>query len=242
MLTSLKKTNWLIVASLVTVVYLVGLLYQLGWAKVIKFLSPESDLNAIGDFLAGVFAPVALIWLVAAVFTQRQELNETREQFEENRKIVDAQLKTINSQNSLLALQHNQAAESARRTYRLNLFGERYKIYEEFIAFGAKHHKSHFMGDAYLQMTELTHRASLVFGREIEEWFEQICQAIHDNEEARRRFVTFEDDGYGNQTVTFTNEPAAREIEVTEAWLWEQFHLSHERTERFYKYLHISDE
>ena len=39
-------------------------------------------LNEIGDFLAGAFAPVALIWLIASAFIQRADLGEARRQFD----------------------------------------------------------------------------------------------------------------------------------------------------------------
>lgn len=56
------------------------------------------DLNAVGDFLAGVFAPIAFLWLVVAVLIQsqelslqRQELAATRAEVTENRKVAQAQ-------------------------------------------------------------------------------------------------------------------------------------------------------
>jgi len=38
--------------------------------------------NAIGDFLAGAFSPLAFYWFILTAFLQRAELRETREQFE----------------------------------------------------------------------------------------------------------------------------------------------------------------
>jgi hypothetical protein len=38
--------------------------------------------NEIGDFLAGAFAPIALVWLVATVWLQQKGLRESREQFQ----------------------------------------------------------------------------------------------------------------------------------------------------------------
>ena len=38
--------------------------------------------NAIGDFLAGAFSPLAFYWFILTAFLQRAELKETREQFE----------------------------------------------------------------------------------------------------------------------------------------------------------------
>ena len=38
--------------------------------------------NELGDFLAGVFTPVALGWLIAGYFSQREELRAQREELE----------------------------------------------------------------------------------------------------------------------------------------------------------------
>lgn len=132
----------------------------------------------MGDFLAGVFAPVALIWLVAAVLTQRQELNETRGQFEENQNVVDAQLKTINAQNALLALQHNQSVENAQKAYKLNLFDKRFQIYEKFVRFGEEHETRDYDYDCYSEMVNLSQEVAFVFDQAMEEWISDIGQQI----------------------------------------------------------------
>lgn len=172
----LKKANWLIVAGAVTGVYVCALLYQLGLAKVTDFLSPHTNLNEIGDFLAGVLAPIALIWLVAAVFTQRQELNETREQFEENQKVVDAQLKTINSQNALLANQHNQAGESARRTYRLSLFDKRFEIYRELLSIRARMEAKTTIASEWQDLERVAEMSAFVFKSDISDYLERVVE------------------------------------------------------------------
>lgn len=54
--------------------------------------------NEVGDFLAGAFAPLAFLWLIATVViqarelrAQRQELQLTRREFQANRKVAEAQ-------------------------------------------------------------------------------------------------------------------------------------------------------
>ncbi|MCM2433199.1 hypothetical protein [Agrobacterium rosae] len=130
-----KNANWLFVASSFTATYLVFIVVWIGPHEIIAF-SETDELNAIGDFLAGIFSPLAFIWLVAAVLTQRQELTDTRDQFAKNQKVVDAQLETINEQSALLQQQHTLAEETARKTYRLSLFEQRFAIYNELIEFG----------------------------------------------------------------------------------------------------------
>lgn len=73
-----------------------------------------------GDFLAGVFSPLAFIWFVAAVLTQRQELDETREQFADGQAVIDGQMKNIAAQNITSAMQFEKAQEAAKQTYKLN--------------------------------------------------------------------------------------------------------------------------
>lgn len=62
-------------------------------------------LNEIGDFLAGVFAPLAFLWLVVTVLVQAQELREqrkevrlSRKEFELNRLVAEETRKEIAAQ------------------------------------------------------------------------------------------------------------------------------------------------
>ncbi|KQV27853.1 hypothetical protein ASC97_05675 [Rhizobium sp. Root1203] len=65
-----------------------------------------------GNFFAGVFAPIAFIWLVAAVWIQSQELAEQREElrltrleFEENRTVMQEQANEARRQAEFIGLQ-----------------------------------------------------------------------------------------------------------------------------------------
>ncbi|MCB5203909.1 hypothetical protein LH464_15665 [Neorhizobium sp. T786] len=237
----LKRANWLILAGVLTVVYLVALFWQIGSDRIFTFFSGTTELNAIGDFLAGVFAPLALIWLVAAVLTQRQELNETREQFVESRKVVDAQLKTINSQNDLLQQQHRQAEESAKRTYRLNLFGERYKIYDDLRAFSAKHAPNHFMGRAHEDMDGLAQRASFVFGEGITDWFVELSESIRQIKTLRQKHIDKQYDDSGNYIELYSSTEAAQEISSVESCLFDQLSPA-EIQDRLYVAMRVGDD
>ncbi|MDW9459369.1 hypothetical protein GOA57_05265 [Sinorhizobium meliloti] len=239
-----RDINWLWVAGVFTAAYAVAICFTLGGARIWKFLTGDTVLNEIGDFLAGVFAPIALIWLVAAVLTQRQELNDTRDQFAENQKVVDAQLKTINSQNALLALQHNQAVENARKAYKLSLFDKRFEIYQKFITLGSMFKSRDLDDSSYWEMVSLSHEASFVFDHEFEEWLSNIAEQIAD-------YVTFKKlnpfergpDGYGN-TVVLSNQ---RNVELQEAYneradAIRELFRPEERIERFWRYLNVSDQ
>jgi hypothetical protein len=57
----------------ITLVYLM-IIFLTVWHKSDAFLKLE--LNALGDFLAGTFAPLALLWLVIGYFQQGEELRQ----------------------------------------------------------------------------------------------------------------------------------------------------------------------
>jgi len=225
-----KSVNWLFVAGITTIAYVLGFVGWLGLDRILIYPTNNS-LNEVGDFIAGVFSPLAFIWLVAAVLTQRQELTETRDQFEENQKIVDAQLKTINEQSELLKKQHILAEETAKKTYRLSLFEERYKIYRDFLAFGEKHQFVENLDTAYLEFNGLIQRAHFVFGKEICYWFEKISDAIYELIQLKQ---TPKVDGrFDDQTISG--------IRQVRSYLIDQFRLPIDQ-DRFYKSMRVSDD
>jgi hypothetical protein len=75
-----------------------------------------------------------------------------------------------------LQQQHSLAEETARKTYRLSLFEQRFRIYEAFIAFGERQSQRGFIDPAHLEMVELRQKAQFVFPRDVIEWFEEIEQ------------------------------------------------------------------
>ncbi|WP_373413671.1 hypothetical protein [Ensifer aridi] len=242
--------NWLVVAGVATAAYAVAVGFTLGWSRTWEFLTTTKELNAVGDFLAGIFAPVALIWLVAAVFTQRQELNDTRDQFAENQKVIDEQLKVINAQNELLALQHEQAVENARKAYKLSLFDKRFQIYEKFVAFDEVHDPNQpfanrdYDESSYWTMVKLSHEAKFVFDRAIADWLWAIAQQIDE-------YITFKtahpletgDDGYGHQIILniAQNEGTRRLYEMRKDAIRDHF-VPSERIGKFSHYLDVSDQ
>ncbi len=242
--------NWLAVAGVVTAVYVIALGYILGPSETWNFLTTTKTLNTVGDFLAGIFAPVALIWLIGAVFTQRQELNETRDQFEANGKVVAAQLKTINEQNDLLTAQHNLAIENARKAYKLSLFDKRFEIYDKFIAFDGVHDPNQPFANrdydeaSYRTMVQLSHEASFVFDRAVADWLWSIAQQID-------QYLTIKvahpletgDDGHGNQIIPNTayNHQTRAMYSSHKDAIRDHFQAAN-RMEKFGDYLNVSDQ
>lgn len=83
-----RRINWLYMAFGLTLIYalflgvvLLPTTHQCDAAVSFlqKYLSCRSA-NELGDFLSGAFAPVAFLWLVAAVLIQAQELKAQREE------------------------------------------------------------------------------------------------------------------------------------------------------------------
>ncbi len=83
--------------------------------------SPTTDLNALGDFLAGAFGPLAIWWLVLGYFQQgielrqnsealRQQAEELRQSVAEQRKLAETAQLQLETHKSELEYQKAQAA------------------------------------------------------------------------------------------------------------------------------------
>jgi len=85
-----KKLTWVGIG--ITAAYLIAAAL-LGWGKWDKF--SEMKPNEVGDFLAGVVGPLALLWLILGYFQQGEELKQSTEalrlQAEELRNSVSQQ-------------------------------------------------------------------------------------------------------------------------------------------------------
>lgn len=83
------RVNWLLLAGLATIIYFTVLVFflvpqtepcQNSTGSAIENLLICRAPNELGDFLSGAFAPIAFLWLVAAVLIQAQELEAQREE------------------------------------------------------------------------------------------------------------------------------------------------------------------
>lgn len=70
----IKENLSLIIVSVATIIYL---LFIFKATELREFI--DLELNAKGDFLAGVFAPLAFLWLVFGYYQQGQELKQNTE-------------------------------------------------------------------------------------------------------------------------------------------------------------------
>lgn len=75
------------IGSAITIAYVVFLAFAFGpWSEFWTFITTE-EYNQRGDFLAGVFGPVAFLWLIIGYFMQSRELRLQREELSMQRDI-----------------------------------------------------------------------------------------------------------------------------------------------------------
>ncbi|MEB2843788.1 hypothetical protein [Endobacterium cereale] len=215
-----RDVNWLLVAAGGTAVYIALLVRWIGTDRLTAFLL-KPELNEFGDFLAGVFAPLAFLWLIAAVITQRQELNETRDQFEENQKVVDAQMKTIAAQNELLALQHTQAQESAKQTYRLNLFDKRFEIYQELVDVANYLTNNNVDANVWIRLKTISGKIDFVFSDDVSNFVLDLADECLEIQSLR--------EDYDEKTSLISGNPISKEEaeKFMASILTREFALSH---------------
>ena len=80
------------IGAKITYYYFVIFLLFFGWKIPTLLLK---SLNEIGDFLAGVFGPIAFGWLVIGYLMQNRELKSNNENTEKSMKLTSQQLKFI---------------------------------------------------------------------------------------------------------------------------------------------------
>lgn len=98
-----------LVGTVVTLVYLgvLTLLTHERWPKL-----STMDLNAVGDFLAGAFGPIAIVWLVLGFIQQGEELKLNTEALKLQ---ADELRQSVAQQRRLVEL--NNEEQAARREY-----------------------------------------------------------------------------------------------------------------------------
>ncbi|WP_448144573.1 hypothetical protein [Pseudomonas silesiensis] len=95
----------------------------------------DLELNELGDFLAGVFGPVAFLWLVLGFLQQGRELKigskalqlqaaELRRSVEQQSIIASSTLEQIQSQKAMFKLQAQEVARKLAATFSITGSGE----------------------------------------------------------------------------------------------------------------------
>lgn len=144
-------------------------------------------LNSLGDFLSGIFAPLAFFWLVVSVKTQskelaaqREELTMTRQEFVDNREVMEKQAEAaeahknfVEQQTWIMGQQANLAEDAQKKNYKLMLFEKRMEIYTELQRIVAS--DDHTLARLDLRhLSHLQNRAKFLFGTDIDLWLEEV--------------------------------------------------------------------
>ncbi|MEK2177169.1 hypothetical protein WOB82_23010 [Vibrio parahaemolyticus] len=89
-----------------------GIIITVVWTSLVAFLvymkweqALEMSLNECGDFLAGVTAPIAFLWLIIGYMLQRKELNLNTEALLMSRNEIARQANEMEAQTELLEMQ-----------------------------------------------------------------------------------------------------------------------------------------
>ncbi|KAB7772126.1 hypothetical protein [uncultured Xanthomonas sp.] len=110
------------VGIILTLVYIIGLcIFFEGRVAEIRGLAP----NNVGDFLAGVFGPVAILWLILGYFQQGVELKqntralelqaeELRNSVEQQRELVEITRRQVDAELSALHAEQQRQREAAQ--------------------------------------------------------------------------------------------------------------------------------
>lgn len=83
----------------------------------------DQELNAIGDFLAGVFGPMALMWLILGFLQQREELKQNTSalllQVQELASSVEQQKELVQVNREMIAIELEQSEKSIQPFFML---------------------------------------------------------------------------------------------------------------------------
>jgi NADH:ubiquinone oxidoreductase subunit 5 (subunit L)/multisubunit Na+/H+ antiporter MnhA subunit len=159
--------NLAYVGAVLTVIYIMGILV-LGF-----YAEPRLPFNELGDFFAGFMSPVALAWLIATLFVQRQELALQRQEMAEARQVANEQ-----------AIEQRRTAEA---NLKANLIAERTSL--------------HIMSEQYKKRLEDIKKSIAASIREFDsDLKENICNSIDKSDFgvnyfrwlSTRKFIKFE--------------------------------------------------
>lgn len=93
----------------VTIVWFLGITIFCIWGN---FGFEKNDLNSLGDFLAGIFAPVAFFWLILGYVQQGKQLDQNTKALEQQERALQLQIdemkESVKQQTELVNIQRQQ--------------------------------------------------------------------------------------------------------------------------------------
>ena len=99
----------LIIGIITTIVWFVGIYL---FCSINEFSFSNKDLNSLGDFLAGIFAPVAFFWLIYGYIQQGRQLEQNTKALEQQERALQLQIEemkeSVKQQKELVEVQKGQ--------------------------------------------------------------------------------------------------------------------------------------
>ncbi|WP_233136180.1 hypothetical protein [Agrobacterium vaccinii] len=147
----------------------------------------RNNLNLLGDSVGGLTAPFALIWLIAAVIMQRQELNLTKIELE---KTAIAMNEQVNSSK----MQLSASIASAKANYKFSLFYKRLALYVEFeelvSIFGDVEHIT--SDNETRRFMRAIRSSKFMFGDDVKNWLNEIKGLFQEARKKQNRVKRYE--------------------------------------------------
>lgn len=131
----------------------------------------KENLNGIGDLLAGVFAPLAFVGLIATIFIQARELANQQKELRETRLIQEKQTETA-------ILQSKLAIASTRANYQLALHDKRMKLYSALKECMSEFNIEGTVNSSIaMKLRDAAEAARFVFGDEVTDWTNELASS-----------------------------------------------------------------
>lgn len=203
-----KRIDVLAIAILIALIYL-GTIICLQLEYGLSAWAEDQHLNILGDSIGGITAPLALIFLIAAVIIQRQELALTKAELAESAKALKSQVveqrqhrEFVGQQTELMRKEAEASAENTRKAYKLSLFDKRYAVYSQIRELRDAIQQENLGWDHLeAKISDLNNQAHFLFQDDVNHWFAHIYDDVQRcgarfNEVHELRIVEY--DQYGN--------------------------------------------
>lgn len=199
----IKRTDILVFAVFVAAAYVCAVyVFQIGFNA--SKWAAYHNLNILGDSIGGLTAPLSLIFLVAAVVIQRQELILTKAELAASAQALKDQVEEqrqhrefVGQQTELMRKEAEASAENTRKAYKLSLFDRRYAIY---FALRELHIKMRGGGVQWWvladTLSDLSNRARFLFGQDVNGWFEWLREEVDQAQQLAVKINKLTGDGW----------------------------------------------
>lgn len=193
-----------IVALVYIGVVIIGLTFLSVKGMLNKGLIEGTGLNMLGDFTAGVFAPLAFIGLAGAFFLQREQLLLAKSEVTANENRNRAQ--AIAEEN---AARLNHAA--AQANYKLGLYDKRKLVFDRLVSVGHAY-TGNFALEFVTELQKALFDARFVFPPDVYDWIGELMELSY-----RAGYLIRETDAFEEKikssSATYSDEEADRNDE-----------------------------